>query len=73
MLECTGAFTEAAKARAHIDHGGAQKVLISAPAKGPDITLAVGINLDAYDAGKHHVISNASCTTNCLAPSPGAA
>ena len=68
VLECTGAFTEAAKARAHIDHGGAQKVLISAPAKGPDITLAVGINLDAYDAGKHHVISNASCTTNCLAP-----
>jgi len=68
VLECTGAFTEAAKARAHIDHGGAQKVLISAPAKGPDITLAMGINQDAYDAGKHHVISNASCTTNCLAP-----
>lgn len=68
VLECTGAFTEGAKARAHIDHGGAQKVLISAPAKGPDITLAMGINLDAYDAGKHHVISNASCTTNCLAP-----
>jgi glyceraldehyde 3-phosphate dehydrogenase len=68
VLECTGAFTEAAKARAHIEHGGAQKVLISAPAKGPDITLAMGINQDAYDAGKHHVISNASCTTNCLAP-----
>ena len=68
VLECTGAFTEASKARAHIDHGGASKVLISAPAKGPDITLAMGINLDAYDGGKHHVISNASCTTNCLAP-----
>ena len=68
VLECTGAFTDGPKARAHIEHGGAKKVLISAPAKGPDITLAVGINLEAYDAGKHHVISNASCTTNCLAP-----
>ena len=68
VLESTGVFTEASKARAHIDHGGAQKVLISAPAKGPDVTLALGINMDAYDPAKHHVISNASCTTNCLAP-----
>ena len=68
VLESTGVFTEGPKARVHIDAGGAKKVLISAPAKGPDITLAIGINQDAYDAGKHHVISNASCTTNCLAP-----
>jgi glyceraldehyde 3-phosphate dehydrogenase len=68
VLECTGIFTDGAKARAHIEHGGAQKVLISAPAKGPDATLAVGINLETYDAARHHVISNASCTTNCLAP-----
>ena len=68
VLECTGVFTDASRARAHIDCGGAKKVLISAPAKGPDVTLAVGINLDAYDPQKHHVISNASCTTNCLAP-----
>jgi glyceraldehyde 3-phosphate dehydrogenase len=68
VLECTGLFTEAAKARAHIDAGGAKKVLISAPAKSPDITLAVGINLEAYDPSRHHIISNASCTTNCLAP-----
>jgi len=68
VLECTGVFTDASRARAHIDCGGAKKVLISAPAKGPDVTLAVGINLDAYDPRQHHVISNASCTTNCLAP-----
>ena len=67
VLESTGLFTEAARARAHRDSGGAQKVLISAPAKDPDITLAVGINLDSYDPARHHVISNASCTTNCLA------
>ena len=68
VLESTGVFTDGPKARAHIDHGGAKKVLISAPAKGPDITLAVGINTNEYVADKHHVISNASCTTNCLAP-----
>jgi len=68
VLECTGIFTDANKARLHIEHGGAEKVLISAPAKGPDVTLAVGINLDAYDPRRHNIISNASCTTNCLAP-----
>ena len=68
VLECTGVFTEASKARAHIDSGGAKKVLISAPAKGPDLTVAMGINHDTYDAAKHHILSNASCTTNCLAP-----
>jgi glyceraldehyde 3-phosphate dehydrogenase len=67
VVESTGRFTEADKAKAHLT-GGVKKVLISAPAKGQDITLAVGINLEAYDAHKHHVISNASCTTNCLAP-----
>lgn len=68
VLECTGLFTEGQKARVHIDAGGVSKVLISAPAKGPDVTLAVGINLEMYNPERHHVISNASCTTNCLAP-----
>jgi glyceraldehyde 3-phosphate dehydrogenase len=68
VLECTGVITEGPKARTHIDAGGTKKVLISAPAKGPDVTLAMGINLDAYDPARHHVLSNASCTTNCLAP-----
>jgi len=68
VLECTGLFTEGPKARVHIDAGGAKKVLISAPAKGPDCTLAIGINLETYNPSAHHVISNASCTTNCLAP-----
>ena len=68
VLECTGVFTEATKARTHIDVGGAKKVLISAPAKGPDFTVALGINQDQYQHDKHHIISNASCTTNCLAP-----
>lgn len=68
VLECTGVFTEASKARTHIDVGGAKKVLISAPAKGPDLTLAMGINHDQYLPDTHHIISNASCTTNCLAP-----
>ncbi|HET9097532.1 MAG TPA: type I glyceraldehyde-3-phosphate dehydrogenase [Candidatus Baltobacteraceae bacterium] len=67
VIESTGLFTDAAKARAHIDGGGAKKVLISAPAKGEDITIVLGVNDDKYDAEKHHVISNASCTTNCLA------
>ena len=67
VLECTGRFTERADAEKHLQ-AGAKKVIISAPAKRPDITLACGINLDSYDSAKHHVISNASCTTNCLAP-----
>src|SRR5262249_43431365 len=57
-----------AKAALHLQQAGVKKVLISAPAKGPDVTLACGINLETYDRTKHHIISNASCTTNCLAP-----
>jgi glyceraldehyde 3-phosphate dehydrogenase len=67
VVESTGLFTDAAKARAHIDGGGAKKVIISAPAKGEDVTIVLGVNENVYDAEKHHVISNASCTTNCLA------
>jgi len=67
VVESTGLFTDAAKARAHIDGGGAKKVIISAPAKGEDITIVLGVNDKHYDPGAHHVISNASCTTNCLA------
>ncbi len=67
VIESTGLFTDAAKARAHIDGGGAKKVIISAPAKGEDITIVLGVNDDRYDPAKHDVISNASCTTNCLA------
>jgi glyceraldehyde 3-phosphate dehydrogenase len=67
VVESTGIFTDAAKARAHIDGGGAKKVIISAPAKGEDVTLVLGVNGDQYDPAKHHIISNASCTTNCLA------
>lgn len=67
VLECTGFFTDAALAKKHID-AGAKKVLISAPAKNEDITLAIGINSNLYDPAKHNIISNASCTTNCLAP-----
>ncbi|HTJ28773.1 MAG TPA: type I glyceraldehyde-3-phosphate dehydrogenase [Candidatus Limnocylindria bacterium] len=67
VVESTGIFTDAAKARAHIDGGGAKKVIISAPAKGEDITVVLGVNDDQYDPAKHHIISNASCTTNCLA------
>jgi glyceraldehyde 3-phosphate dehydrogenase len=67
VVESTGIFTDAAKARAHIDGGGAKKVLISAPAKGEDITLVLGVNDAHYDPEKHQIISNASCTTNCLA------
>ncbi|MEO6907465.1 MAG: type I glyceraldehyde-3-phosphate dehydrogenase, partial [Abditibacteriaceae bacterium] len=68
VIESTGFFTDANKARAHIDGGGARKVIISAPAKNEDITLAMGVNEEQYDPAKHHVLSNASCTTNCLAP-----
>jgi glyceraldehyde 3-phosphate dehydrogenase len=67
VVESTGLFTDAAKARAHIDGGGAKKVVISAPAKGEDITIVLGVNDRNYDPEKHNIISNASCTTNCLA------
>src|SRR5665811_943679 len=67
VIESTGRFTEAEKARAHIT-AGAKKVLISAPAKGEDITIVLGVNEGMYDSSKHVIISNASCTTNCLAP-----
>lgn len=67
VIECTGIFTDAAKARAHIT-AGAKKVIISAPAKNEDITIVIGVNDELYDGSKHHIISNASCTTNCLAP-----
>ena len=67
VLESTGIFTDATKAKAHID-AGAQKVIISAPAKNEDITIVLGVNEDRYDPATHNVISNASCTTNCLAP-----
>jgi glyceraldehyde 3-phosphate dehydrogenase len=67
VIESTGRFTEADKARAHIA-AGAKKVLISAPAKGEDITIVLGVNENLYDSSKHVIISNASCTTNCLAP-----
>jgi glyceraldehyde 3-phosphate dehydrogenase len=67
VVESTGIFTDATKAKAHID-GGAKKVVISAPAKNEDVTIVMGVNDGDYDAAKHHIISNASCTTNCLAP-----
>lgn len=67
VVESTGRFTEAAKAGAHL-HDTVKKVIISAPAKGEDITIVMGVNEDKYDPAKHNIISNASCTTNCLAP-----
>jgi glyceraldehyde 3-phosphate dehydrogenase len=67
VVESTGRFTDADKAAAHIK-AGAKKVIISAPAKGEDITIVMGVNEGKYDAAKHNIISNASCTTNCLAP-----
>jgi glyceraldehyde 3-phosphate dehydrogenase len=67
VVESTGFFTDATKARAHID-GGARKVIISAPASNEDVTIVMGVNHDQYDPAKHNVISNASCTTNCLGP-----
>lgn len=66
-MECTGLFRDKEKASGHLE-AGAQKVIISAPAKGPDITVVMGVNHHEYDPQKHHVVSNASCTTNCLAP-----
>ena len=67
VIESTGLFTDREKAAAHLE-AGAQKVIISAPAKGEDITIVMGVNDDVYDATTHHVISNASCTTNCVVP-----
>ncbi len=67
VIESTGLFTEAEKAKGHLT-AGAKKVIISAPAKGEDITVVMGVNHEKYDAANHHIISNASCTTNCLAP-----
>ena len=67
VIESTGKFTDATAAKAHID-GGASKVIISAPAKNEDLTVVMGVNEKAYDPAVHHVLSNASCTTNCLAP-----
>ena len=67
VVESTGLFTDANKAKAHIE-AGAKKVIISAPAKNEDITIVMGVNDDQYDPEKHNIISNASCTTNCLAP-----
>jgi len=66
-VESTGLFTDAEKAKAHLA-AGAKKVIISAPAKGEDLTIVLGVNQDKYDSSKHHIVSNASCTTNCLAP-----
>ncbi|MCS6843312.1 MAG: type I glyceraldehyde-3-phosphate dehydrogenase [Caldilineales bacterium] len=67
VVESTGVFTDGPKAAAHL-RGGAKKVIITAPAKGEDITIVLGVNHDMYDPAKHHIVSNASCTTNCLAP-----
>jgi glyceraldehyde 3-phosphate dehydrogenase len=67
VIESTGRFTSGEKAHPHLD-AGAKKVIISAPAKGEDITIVVGVNDQKYDPAKHHIVSNASCTTNCLAP-----
>jgi glyceraldehyde 3-phosphate dehydrogenase len=67
VIESTGIFTDRGKAAAHLE-AGAQKVIISAPAKGEDLTMVLGVNDDRYDPATHHVISNASCTTNCVAP-----
>ena len=68
VVESTGLFTDAEKARAHIDGGGAKKVVISAPARNQDYTVVMGVNQDGYQPDKHHVVSNASCTTNCFVP-----
>lgn len=68
VVESTGFFTDATKARAHVDHGGAKRVIISAPASNEDATIVMGVNEGTYDPERHVVVSNASCTTNCLAP-----
>ena len=67
VIESTGRFRSRADAMKHIE-AGANKVIVSAPAKEPDVTLALGINFEVYDPERHHIVSNASCTTNCLAP-----
>lgn len=67
VLECTGVFTDRPKNQPHFD-AGAKKVIISAPAKEPDVTIVLGVNHDKYDPAAHHLLSNASCTTNCVAP-----
>ncbi|MBN2260090.1 MAG: aldehyde dehydrogenase, partial [Clostridiales bacterium] len=67
VVEATGIFRKGEEVQAHID-AGAKKVIITAPAKNEDITIVMGVNHDKYDNGKHHIVSNASCTTNCLAP-----
>jgi len=68
VVESSGVFTDREKCIGHIQNGGAKKIVITAPAKGPDITIVLGVNEDKYDPKKHNIISNASCTTNCLAP-----
>jgi glyceraldehyde 3-phosphate dehydrogenase len=68
VVESTGFFTDGNKARVHVEKGGARRVIISAPAKNEDITVVMGVNADSYDPAAHTVVSNASCTTNCLAP-----
>ncbi|MBI2332552.1 MAG: type I glyceraldehyde-3-phosphate dehydrogenase, partial [Chloroflexi bacterium] len=68
VIESTGFFTDATKAKAHIESGGAKKIIISAPAKNEDITVVLGVNGDKYDPAKHNIVTNASCTTNGLAP-----
>ncbi len=71
VIESTGVFRDASKdpgPRSHIERGGAKKVIITAPAKNEDLTVVLGVNDDAYDPARHHIVSNASCTTNCLAP-----
>jgi len=67
VIESTGRFTDANAAKAHID-AGAKKVIISAPATNHDVTIVIGVNENIYDPKKHNIVSNASCTTNCLAP-----
>ena len=67
VIESSGRFRARADAEKHLG-AGAKKVIVSAPAKEPDVTVALGVNFEAYDPGRHHIISNASCTTNCLAP-----
>ncbi len=67
VIESTGVFTNAEQAKVHLENG-AKKIIFSAPAKGEDLTLVIGVNDNAYDPQKHHMVSNASCTTNCLAP-----
>jgi glyceraldehyde 3-phosphate dehydrogenase len=68
VIESTGRFTDATRARGHIDGGGAKKVIISAPAEKEDATIVLGVNENIYNPAKHHILSNASCTTNCIAP-----